>query len=273
MKCRVCKSDINAKDEYCRVCGTIIKEKTNTVNKSLATSSIILGILSITVGVIFVPLGIIGLVLGICEKEKCPERTLGIVLNTIGVVITIIVWSFFLVLSVGPSKYIREFKEELKYNDVVIDDDSFLEYRLPNGKTILDVMKEENVKLAFQALSYAANSVDVIKLLVENGYTVIVGYIGEDVLFKKIDDTRTVLDFLMENKCIGRNVLKNITTKHKDIVPTIAEYDEKLLGDFDEFILFETEYKGKRLIEYDKLGRIVSETDGEKDHRHGRISG
>ena len=92
MKCNHCGESVREGDKYCKSCGSQIVK--NNTDSSLAIASVIMGGLSILISTFFFPIAIIGLVLGICQKGKSSLKTIGIVLNSIGIAIALLVWIF-----------------------------------------------------------------------------------------------------------------------------------------------------------------------------------
>lgn len=98
MKCNKCGNMINKTDNYCMFCGNHVKNNNISSDNNFAIVSIIFGILSIVFGITFVPFGIIGLIFGLSQKGKSSYKNTGIVLNIIGIFISIICLAFFIYL-------------------------------------------------------------------------------------------------------------------------------------------------------------------------------
>ena len=120
MNCSKCGAELEKDSKFCSYCGNEIpskkgktkkeetveeakeevkvekvevKEKvenTNKVTDGKATASLVLGICSFVVFCLMLPLSIIGLILGIASKEKSGKRTAGIVINAIGLALSLI---------------------------------------------------------------------------------------------------------------------------------------------------------------------------------------
>ena len=95
MNCRNCGKKLEEGSKYCPYCGTTTKP-----DKGKAIASLVIGIISIFIGVAFLPLPIIGLVLGCSNKEKCPEKTAGIILNTVSLLFAVVAIVATIVLGV-----------------------------------------------------------------------------------------------------------------------------------------------------------------------------
>ena len=63
--------------------------------KGLAIASLIIGIICLLGGGLTIVLPIIGLVLGICNKDKCGQKTAGIITNVLALVFGIIIYVMF----------------------------------------------------------------------------------------------------------------------------------------------------------------------------------
>ncbi len=96
MNCKNCGNKLAEGSKYCSVCGSkvtkALEEKANTTSssKGQAIASLVIGIVSIFFGSLFMALPILGLILGVTYKEKCSEKTAGIILNIIGLVFSIL---------------------------------------------------------------------------------------------------------------------------------------------------------------------------------------
>lgn len=88
MKCKYCNSDIKEDTKFCPSCGRSVSDI--KVSNTLAIASLVLGVLSIIGGFTTLIIPIVGLILGLCQKEKCTERTIGITLNSIGIVLALL---------------------------------------------------------------------------------------------------------------------------------------------------------------------------------------
>ena len=102
MKCEHCGNTLKKTDKFCSACGTKREaEKTEVVQvekKGQAVASLVIGIVSFLIGILFIPLPIIGLILGLTYKGKCGEKTAGIILNSIAIGFSIIVYAILIVL-------------------------------------------------------------------------------------------------------------------------------------------------------------------------------
>ena len=109
MKCSNCGNDISRGEKFCRVCGSKVS------NNGLAIASVVLGILSITICILVLPVGIIGLVLGCVQKDKTSLRNTGIVLNVIGIVLSVLIWCgiAFLAIDVNKSLFSGTFLDNI----------------------------------------------------------------------------------------------------------------------------------------------------------------
>lgn len=89
MKCKYCNSDIEDGAKFCPSCGKSVDGP--RINNGLAVASLVLGIISLIGGFATIIIPIIGLVLGLSHKEKCSEKTLGVTLNAVGLVLGLLV--------------------------------------------------------------------------------------------------------------------------------------------------------------------------------------
>ena len=103
MNCNNCGEKNNNNSKFCSKCGHSLEVGT-IVNadpgRDKALASMIIGIISLLVGAAFLPLPIVGLVLASSYKGKCTEKTVGIVLNTISLIIGILAIIFIIIFFV-----------------------------------------------------------------------------------------------------------------------------------------------------------------------------
>ena len=162
MKCDKCGKSIKETDRYCQSCGNPLIKNRN--DNSLAIVSVVMGGISILFGTIIFPIAIIGLILGICQKGKSSLKTVGIVLNVIGLVFAILLWTFlFGVLF----KFIKAAFNEVKMEDSfkiegTFEDDNYNDWE--NYITLREGArgKEMNVEGEWRILSNRKDSL-VIK--------------------------------------------------------------------------------------------------------------
>lgn len=88
MYCKGCGKKLDSGAKFCAKCG--MNNETES-GKGQAIASLVIGILSLFFGVVIFPLPIVGLILGCSYKGKCGEKTAGIILNTISLILSIIV--------------------------------------------------------------------------------------------------------------------------------------------------------------------------------------
>jgi len=110
MYCSKCGAQNGDNDNYCQMCGEILKKDfVNVENDNqepnlplgsnadekksdkLGIISLSLGIVSLLLPILGIPIGIIGLILGIKSKEKDIKRIVGISLNSLGLVISVLI--------------------------------------------------------------------------------------------------------------------------------------------------------------------------------------
>lgn len=124
MKCNYCGADNKEGSKFCASCGAELKEnkttkseeikvekqeikevkpevktepvKANTTKDGKATASLVLGICSLIIWCLTFPLSLIGLILGIASKERSGKRTAGIVINAIGLALSLCVLLFWI---------------------------------------------------------------------------------------------------------------------------------------------------------------------------------
>ena len=88
MNCNNCGNKIDGNSKFCPKCGSAVNLEQG---KGTAIASLVIGIISLLTGGFILPLPIVGLVLGISYKGKCGEKTAGIILNTISLVLAVLV--------------------------------------------------------------------------------------------------------------------------------------------------------------------------------------
>jgi uncharacterized OB-fold protein len=153
MICKVCGKELRKDAKFCTECGTKVDVNTANIkaeepvkpitvdstsnvnsayvpfNKSKAVASLVLGIISLLLGGISLPLSITGLVLGLNQKEKCGEKTAGIILNTIAIVISVIsiilvtIFIIAIVQSENGGGYYESSEDNNGNSDIIIKDD------------------------------------------------------------------------------------------------------------------------------------------------------
>jgi len=105
MFCKYCGKKMTKNDKYCASCGkSTIEEEIKPINvnelgKGRAIASLVIGIISVIFAG-FIPLPIIGLILGYSYKGKCTEKTAGIILNIIGIILSVIIFVFFVIFGI-----------------------------------------------------------------------------------------------------------------------------------------------------------------------------
>lgn len=132
MKCSKCGESVKDGDMFCHHCGNQVRGTTEKKpDITFAIISVVLGGLSFLFGALFFPISIIGLILGICQKEKTPLKTVGIVLNSIGLFISIIVFTLFISFIVNvknnvvDNKNVHDFVEDIIEDNIDFDEDKF----------------------------------------------------------------------------------------------------------------------------------------------------
>jgi len=88
MNCNNCGNKIDGNSKFCPKCGSAVNLEQG---KGTAIASLVIGIISLLTGGFILPLPIVGLILGISYKGKCGEKTAGIILNTISLVLAVLV--------------------------------------------------------------------------------------------------------------------------------------------------------------------------------------
>ena len=122
MYCSNCGSK-NYGNIYCTNCGNKLDNVNNKIKQNeengLRITSIVLGVLGLfsclnfVFGFIF---SLVGLILGIYATKK-GKNTLGIVLNSIGLFLSIIIFCLFIFLLRWVSEYDDNYNEDYYYND------------------------------------------------------------------------------------------------------------------------------------------------------------
>ena len=142
MHCSVCGTVLESGATYCHECGTKVsksksevksKERVSenvtksviTPSKGPAIASMVMGIISMILGFWVIPLPIIGLILGLTYKGKCGEKTAGIILNSISLVMIVFTWIFIFIMIAIASDDVNYESYEDKYGntDIIINDE------------------------------------------------------------------------------------------------------------------------------------------------------
>ena len=132
MNCSKCGAELEKDSKFCSYCGNEVpskkgrpkkeepveevkvekvelKEKieqpenTNKVTDGKATASLVLGICSFVVFCLMFPLSLIGFILGLASKERSGKRTAGIVINAIGLALSLICGVIMLIFGTAIS--------------------------------------------------------------------------------------------------------------------------------------------------------------------------
>ena len=110
MYCRKCGNKVNDGNKFCTKCGFDLSQ--NNINKQnkksnadgKAVASLIIGFISLflsfTLSILLFPLELIGLILGITSKTSCSEKTAGIVINIVSMVISVLTFIALIVFIV-----------------------------------------------------------------------------------------------------------------------------------------------------------------------------
>ena len=101
MICKFCGEKIEDNAKFCSKCGKGVEEikpiegvksvTNNEPGKGRAIASLVIGVISIISGGCFFVVPLVGLILGCSYKGKCTEKIIGIILNVIGLIISLIV--------------------------------------------------------------------------------------------------------------------------------------------------------------------------------------
>ena len=149
MKCSKCGESVKDGDMFCHHCGNQVRGTTEKKpDITFAIISVVLGGLSFLFGALFFPISIIGLILGICQKEKTPLKTVGIVLNSIGLFISIIAFTLFISFiinvknNVVENKKVQDFVEDIIEDNIDFDEDKF------------DALDDEDIESLLDKYSY-----------------------------------------------------------------------------------------------------------------------
>lgn len=139
MFCNKCGNNMNDNDKFCNNCGSPIDSYDNTISDSSISMiskkqrssqkdnygliSLILGILAILLVFIYpafnILIAIIGLVFGIISKTKDTKKTIGIILNSISIAITIIliiIGIFAIIFGLSNSEFINDLYNRYDYS-------------------------------------------------------------------------------------------------------------------------------------------------------------
>lgn len=127
MYCEQCGKKISKDSKFCPECGVKIEsaerekqvstkkeaekpvtvDKTNNQNNKsgLSIASLVLGIISIALGlflnIFIIPIAVVGLVLGIVYKEKTKQMCTGIILNLIGLIVSILTFVLIIIFAIS----------------------------------------------------------------------------------------------------------------------------------------------------------------------------
>ena len=102
--CNNCGEKLKSGELYCSNCGKSVENEIVVENKKegLGTASMIIGIISlilvfiISLGVL--PLALVGLILGIVNKTQKGKKVSGIILNTIAMILSFIVFIILIII-------------------------------------------------------------------------------------------------------------------------------------------------------------------------------
>ncbi len=165
MICSKCGAQNDTNNSFCQKCGEVLKENNSMDNEKksdkLGVTSLVLGIISIITSIFFVlsiTTGVTGLIIGIKSKIKSGFRKAGIILNTIGLILTfiIIVSVIVMVIIFARTKEIPgdDIDDEIYYeidNEIYYGDGYNLEYdknwsitTLAAGQEALQYKNEES---------------------------------------------------------------------------------------------------------------------------------
>ena len=129
MKCNKCGLE-NQEGKFCTNCGNKLEEtptevsegvnveKTNSnANKGLATASLVIGIISLVfsifVNILIIPLALTGLILGIVGLVKKQKATVGVVLSSISIFLSLLIFLFLFKIT-NEHRKLRNYL--IKYN-------------------------------------------------------------------------------------------------------------------------------------------------------------
>ena len=101
MHCSNCGNEIKNDEKFCSSCGTPIKKEQS---EGLGIASMVLGIISLVfcifLNILTLPLSLTGLILGIVNKAKKGKRISGIILNSISIILSIVIFIFIIFLGI-----------------------------------------------------------------------------------------------------------------------------------------------------------------------------
>lgn len=172
MKCNYCGADNKEGSKFCVSCGAELKEKkttkseeikvekqevkevkpevkaepvkANTTKDGKATASLVLGICSLIIWCLTFPLSLIGLILGIASKERSGKRTAGIVINAIGLALSLCVLLFWIWFGTTVNTAIEEVNRSGDINKFFETIEEEMEKQEYNVDTDEDEEEEEN---------------------------------------------------------------------------------------------------------------------------------
>lgn len=153
--CENCGQELTNEDIYCPKCGKNLKKVSRRPKKEgLGTAAMVIGIISLVfsfiINVFIFPLALVGLILGIVNKAQKGKKVSGIVLNSIAMIVSILVFIAWIVLLIVIAEEKNDYSKNLpnrviqeeiigtwncKKIDNMLSNDYELELNLNNGRS------------------------------------------------------------------------------------------------------------------------------------------
>ena len=181
--CPKCGKVLDQKAKFCNACGASLKNvpKENVIETDKKTNKSDYGVMSLIFGIIsflfpvLIPLSIIGLIFGIKENENNAKKNLGIILNTIAIVVftmIFILFSFFVFLaSTDVVERIEEvINEELNEGESyqIVGDSEYGYLNLPSGWTeVVDATKPNVISYEYGSYKISLEIIGGVNTLEE----------------------------------------------------------------------------------------------------------
>ena len=251
--CEECGQKLSKNEKFCPQCGKKQSEEAVVVNKTvkkeeekkvkssadgLGTASMVIGIISLIFSFIFTiflfPIYLVGLILGIVSKAKHGKRISGIVLNSLAMVISIIMFFVWIAVIVVVAK-------EYDNNGITIETENVNEVVV--GKWDC----KETTKIADKDSKYTLT----VKINDDNTFT-----LGDH---EKIEDTYVQGSYSVSDNPIDK-YLKKKSYVALELSADSKFEDEKFKENTDEeYVMIFTKLKDKKQV-------MLIDEDGEKTY-------
>ncbi len=194
MFCIKCGNRVDYNKKYCSNCGNDLsrqKRKNNNVIVNVSSHSSDKGLVSLIIGVIclfnplFFPLAILGLIFGLSERENDSKKIIGIVLNCLSLLISIVLFILFVLFLIGVSvdeeyrneRYYYNDNEDFYYSNQIVGNDIYGYIEIPNNWYRYEDISSD--KVSYKYLNQYSVSLDIIDS--ESSLEKIVKFIEKDL--------------------------------------------------------------------------------------------